>query len=202
MTQSSPASLDQLRRSLAAVDELVSTVRPDQWSAPTPCDEWDVRRVVDHLVGMNRVFTAMLAGAPPPQRGEGLSGAALPPAFRESAAALLDAFSAPGVLDRSFSGPLGTATGADRLRIRLYDLLAHGWDVAIAIGRPAPLPEDAVAASLAFVRGHLSDDARPGRFAPAQAVPDTASALEQLMAFLGRRTPTRRDGASRGGGAG
>ena len=59
---------------------------------------------------------------------------------RESAAALLAAFGQPGVLDRGYQGPLGPATGGDRLRIRLYDLLAHGWDLAQATGQSARLP--------------------------------------------------------------
>jgi len=178
--------LDQLRRSFAAVDALISGIGPHQWSAPTPCDEWDVRRVVEHLVGMNRVFAAILAGEAPPQRGDELPGEALTPAFRESAATLLDAFARPGVLGRSYTSPLGTATGRDRLLIRLYDLLAHGWDLARATGQVAHLPEDAAADSLSFVRNQLSDDARPGRFAAARTAPGTAPAIEQLVAFLGR----------------
>src|SRR5579884_4390418 len=112
MTGSPPDLLDQLQRSVAAVDALIGSIRPDQWSAPTPCEGWDVRRLVEHLAGLNRVFAAMLGGEPPPQRGEGLPGEALPRAFRESAATLVAAFAEPGVLDRSYAGPLGTATGA------------------------------------------------------------------------------------------
>jgi uncharacterized protein (TIGR03086 family) len=118
--------LDQLRRSLAAVDLLISRIRPEQWSASTPCSEWDVGGVVDHLTGMIRVFAAMLAGEAPPQRGEELPVEARPQAFRDSAVALFDAFARPGALERSYTGPLGSATGSERLRIRLYDLLAHG----------------------------------------------------------------------------
>jgi len=182
------APLDQLRRSLAAVDALIDKIRPGQWSSPTPCTEWDVRRVVDHLVGMNRVFAAMLAGDAPPQRGDDPAVEALPQAFRDSAAALLDAFTRPGVLERSYTSPLGRATGAERLKIRLYDLLAHGWDLAVATGQPAQLPADAAEDSLSFVHEQLRDDARPGRFGPPLTVPDDASAIERLVAFLGRST--------------
>jgi uncharacterized protein (TIGR03086 family) len=179
--------LDQLRRSLAAVAALISSIRPDQWSAPTPCEQWDVHRVVEHLVGMNLVFAAMLADERPPQHGEGLPSDELPQAFSDSAATLLRAFAEPGALDRSYTGPLGIATGSDRLKIRLYDLLAHGWDLAVATGQPAQLPDDAAEFVLGFVREQLSDDARTGRFGPPQAVPDGASALEHLVTFLGRR---------------
>ena len=60
--------LNQLGRSLAAVGGLVSNIRPEQWAAPTPCTDWTVRELVSHLVGMNRVFAALLADEPPPRR--------------------------------------------------------------------------------------------------------------------------------------
>ena len=143
--------------------------------------------MVNHLIGMNRVFAAMLAGQPPPPR---------PPAdhveddpvraYRDSAAELLAAFSRPGVLERSYAGPLGTATGAERLQIRLYDLLAHGWDLAQATGQPADLPDDLAEQSLAFAQAQLAGQARSGRFGPPQDAAEPASAIARLAAFLGR----------------
>jgi uncharacterized protein (TIGR03086 family) len=181
----------QLDRAFAAVGELIAKVRPEQWSAPTPCTDWTVRRLVDHLIGMNRVFAALLVDEPPPQR---------PPAdhievdpvgaYRDSAARLLAVFEQPGVLERVYTGPLGAATGAQRLQIRMYDLLAHGWDLATATGRPVELPVDVTENSLAFVRIQLTDDARPGRFGPAQQVADNAPAIDQLVGFLGRSVTT------------
>jgi uncharacterized protein (TIGR03086 family) len=177
--------LDQLTRSFAAVGDVIGKVPADKWTAPTPCPDWTVTQVVGHLAGMNRVFAAMLADQSAPRRG----GPDDEPerAFRESAAALLLAFAEPGVLDRTFRSPLGAATGAERLQIRLYDLLAHGWDISRAIGQPAQLPDDAAEQALAFARNQLRDDARPGRFAAAQALSAAAPALDRLVAFLGRR---------------
>jgi uncharacterized protein (TIGR03086 family) len=188
MPESTDDLLAQLRRSVVAVDTLIGKIHQKQWSAPTPCEQWDVRRVVEHLIGMNLVFSAMLADEPLPQRGAELPDGSLAETFRDSAAALIAAFAQPGALDRSYRSPLGSATGADRLRIRLYDLLAHGWDLAVATDQPPDLPDDAAENSLAFVRVQLSDDARPGRFGPPQTVPQDAAAIERLVAFLGRRT--------------
>jgi uncharacterized protein (TIGR03086 family) len=179
--------VEQLGRALAAVGELIGRVRPEQWAAPTPCSDWTVRRLVDHLIGMNLVFTALLAGETPPPRPAADHVDADPVgAYRDSAAGLLAAFSQPGVLDRVYHGPLGAATGAERLQIRLYDLLAHGWDLARATGQPVELPEDAAERSLKFVRVQLTEDARPGRFGPVQPVAGDAPAIERLVAFLGR----------------
>lgn len=184
-------SISQLGRAFAAVDVLISNIRADQWSAPTPCPEWTVRQVVNHLIGMNRVFAALLAGQPPPRPPADHGGDDPVRAYRDSAAALLAAFSQPGVLERSYTGPLGTATGAERLQIRLYDLLAHGWDLAQATGQPADLPDDLAEQSLAFARTQLAGQARSGRFGPAQNAAEPASAIERLAAFLGRPVSAR-----------
>jgi uncharacterized protein (TIGR03086 family) len=185
--------VEQLGRASGAVAGLISNIRADQWSAPTPCTDWTVRQLVNHLIGMNRVFAALLAGQPPPPRPSADHIEDDPVgAYRDSAAVLQAAFGRPGVLEHTYNGPLGTATGAERLKIRLYDLLAHGWDLARATEQPADLPDDLAAQSLAFARTQLAGQARPGRFGPAQIVAEQAPAIERLAAFLGRPVSTGR----------
>src|SRR5215217_7097334 len=180
---------DDLARACAAVRDLIINIGPEQWAAPTPCSEWDVRRLVAHLTGMNRVFVALLNDEPIPRPPSAVADVDAIGAFEDSAAALQAVFDRPGALERTYVGPLGTATGAERLQIRLYDLLAHGWDLAQATGQPAALPEDLAEQALAFARTYLADQARPGRFAPAQLAADHAPAIERLAAFLGRAVP-------------
>ena len=87
---------EQLGRAFDAVAGLISNIRADQWSAPTPCPDWTVRQVVNHLIGMNRVFAALLAGQPPPPRPSANHVEDDPVgAYRGSAAALLAAFGLP-----------------------------------------------------------------------------------------------------------
>jgi uncharacterized protein (TIGR03086 family) len=183
--------VEQLNQALAAVGELIAGVRADQWSGPTPCTDWTVRRLVEHLIGMNQVFAALLAEQPPPPRDIAGFGDDPAGAYRASAAALLAVFGHPGVLERTYQGPLGAATGAERLQIRLYDLLAHAWDLAQATGRRLELSDELAERSLAFVRAQLSEDSRPGRFAPAQPIAENAPALDRLAAFLGRQVSAR-----------
>ena len=183
--------VEQLGCAFEAVARLIENIGADQWSAPTPCTDWTVRQVVNHLIGMNRVFVALLAGEPPPPRpSEGHVEDDSVGAYCGSAAALQAAFGRPGVLERSYHGPLGTATGAERLQIRLYDLLAHGWDLAQATEQSLVLPDDLVEQSLAFAQIQLTEQARPGRFGPAQMVARQAPAIERLVAFLGRPVNT------------
>jgi uncharacterized protein (TIGR03086 family) len=185
--------IERLASAFDAVGALIALLPPGQWSAPTPCADWTVRQLVDHLIGMNRVFTALLAGQTPPRRPAADHVEADPVgAYLNTASALVCAFAAPGVLDREYEGPLGSATGAERLQIRLYDLLAHGWDLARATGQRVELSDEIAEQSLAFARTQVTDQARPGRFAPAQVVDEQAPAIERLAAFLGRPVKTAR----------
>lgn len=135
---------------------------------------------------MNLVFVALLNDQAPPERGANRIGGDAIGAYRESGAELIAAFDQPGVLERAFNGPLGSATGMERLQIRLYDLLVHGWDLAQATGQPAELPEDLAEQALAFARIQLAAQPRTGRFDPAQSISEDASAIDRLAAFLGR----------------
>ena len=172
--------------------ELIDRIAGDQWTAPTPCTEWTVRDVVDHLVGMNLVFVAMFEESPMPERGADRLGADPAEAYRRSAAALQAAAARPGVLERSQETPVGAATGAERLQWRVADLLTHGWDLVQATGIAAQLPDDLVEQALAFARAQLPSQPRGGRFAEPQPIPDDAPAIEQLAAFTGRPVPWTR----------
>jgi uncharacterized protein (TIGR03086 family) len=183
------AIVDDLARASAVVGDLIDRIAAGQWAAPTPCAEWNVRDLVSHLVGLNLVFVAMLQGSPMPERGTDRLGTNPAGAYRQSATALQAAATLPGVLERSQATPLGVATGADRLRWRIADLLVHGWDLRQATGAPAELPGDLVEQALQFVRAELPSQPRTGRFDDPQPVSDNAPGIDRLAAFTGRPVP-------------
>jgi len=79
------------------------------------CTDWTVRHLVDHLIGMNRVFTALLADEPAPRRPAAGHVESDPVGtYRETAAALLLAFASPGVIER-MSRCCSTAGGTLRV---------------------------------------------------------------------------------------
>lgn len=171
--------------------ELIDRIAADQWTAPTPCTEWSVRDLVGHLVGMNLVFVAMFEESPMPERGVDRLGADPAGAYRRSAAALQTAAARPGVLERTRSTAVGTATGVERLQWRIADLLTHGWDLVQATGVEADLPDDLAEQALTFARAQLTTQPRTGRFADPQRIRDNAPAIDRLAALTGRPVPWR-----------
>jgi uncharacterized protein (TIGR03086 family) len=177
-----------------ATGRLVAGVRADQWELPTPCSEWTVRQLVNHLVGGTRMVSGALRGEPLPSPGdlrrrldEDQLGDDAVAAYRDSDAGMLAAFGVPGVLERSYAIPAGTLPGPAVLHVRTVEALVHGWDLAVATGQQAGFPDDVAAGELAFSRGLLGQippDRRP--FGPPQPVPDDAPALDRLVALLGR----------------
>ncbi|HEY7013257.1 MAG TPA: TIGR03086 family metal-binding protein [Streptosporangiaceae bacterium] len=187
--------VDQLGTAFDATGQILTAVRDEQWSAPTPCSEWTVRDLVGHMVTSNHAFVRILNGAPPqaaagtpPEAavGSGADGG-LVEAYRDSAAALLRAFRQPGVLDRVHTVPIGPVPGIAALHLRITEVLVHGWDLARATGQHADFPEDLAEQELAFSRSKLADiPAGRTPFAPPQPVPEDAPAIDRLVALLGR----------------
>lgn len=181
--------VEHLKRSLDDTGAVITGVRDDQWNLPTPCAEWAVRDLVDHLIAGNHMFARVLLGDSPSTAPD--QDAAVPPSrpaeYRESAAALQAAFGAPGVMDRVVTLPVGTVPGAVALHLRLIESLVHGWDLAQATGQSPVYDEQLAEQELAFTRQMLpkiQSDHRP--FGPAQAVDGDAPALDRLAACLGR----------------
>ncbi|WP_216892692.1 TIGR03086 family metal-binding protein [Nocardia alni] len=172
-----------LQRAFAAVGGLIDRIGPEQWPAPTPCSEWNVRQVVDHLIGLNRLMTAQLGGDPVP---DGRPSDDPVGDYRTSSAELVAVFAAPGMLEKVFPSSFGDLLGEMRLRVRLADLLTHGWDLFRATGIRADIPEDLAEESLALVQRQMVGAARGGRFGDPQPVADDAPALDRLAAFTGR----------------
>jgi uncharacterized protein (TIGR03086 family) len=195
MTEPDAQALVALRGALDGMGQLVQGVRPDQWSGPSTCAEWDVRALDNHVVFGNRSFTGILTGqAGPPQeqirtmRDQDQLGDDPVAAWRDSAAALLAAFAAPGVLDRTFRSPFGAMPGAGLAGLRLTETLVHGWDLARSTGQSPPFDDAVARAALDFTLRQLPPGADRSSFPfdPAQPVPADAPAIDRLAAHLGR----------------
>jgi uncharacterized protein (TIGR03086 family) len=174
----------------ADVDRLIAATAPEQLGDATPCEGWDVRTLLNHVVGGNAFFLARATGAPEPSRDDDFVGDDALGAYRASVAALTDAFGAEGFLAKPVKTPFGDGVGAVLITMRINEYLIHGWDLAVATGQPRDFDPDVVAFGEKFLRSRpipRSDSGGP--FGAEQEVPPGASAVDSLAAYMGRRVP-------------
>lgn len=185
--------MDAKKQATLAVElltPLVEGTRPDQLSAATPCSKWAVRDLMMHFVGGGHMFAAAFRGEPmdvtePPGDLLGNDHVA---AYRAAVADFLAATEELASLDKPVELPIGTVPAEVALRIAAGDLLVHGWDLSQATGQPFDPPADFVGEADAFYRMAISPQLRDGdTFADEVDVAPSASALERLVAFAGRR---------------
>jgi uncharacterized protein (TIGR03086 family) len=170
------ANVDQLADALERTGRLIAGIRDDQWHDPTPCAEWDVRAVVDHLIKGNASLAAALG-----------AGEAATTDYQDVSARLLDAVRRPGVIDGMVTIPFGTVPAEFALHLRLTELLVHGWDIARATGQKPDFPEDLAEEELRFSERAVQQ-LPSGRtpFGPPRPAPDNAPTIDRLAALLGR----------------
>ncbi|HZX06437.1 TIGR03086 family metal-binding protein [Kribbella sp.] len=133
-------------RTVANFAELVAGVAADQWSAPTPCTDWDVRALVNHVVGEERWTPPLMEGRTIAEVGNALDGDLLEedPAGAASAAAREAEAAATRPIGKVHLS-YGDEDPREYLRQLAADHLIHGWDLAVAIGVPARMDAELVA---------------------------------------------------------
>ena len=188
-----PAAAVRQAAQLAA--SAVAAVPSDRWTAPTPCSDYDVRALVDHLAWgallSQRSATRMpldrdwsvatpapsLEGRPPEEwavaLAEELDTAA--DAWADPAAWEGDTVMGRTPMSASVVGPM-----------MLAEFVLHGWDVARAVGAPYDVPEALGDTVLAAVEP-LADMGRGGGWYGAEVpVPADAPAFERALGATGR----------------
>lgn len=130
----------------------VAAVQPGQWDDPTPCADWNVRELVNHVVGEDRWTVPMMAGQTIEDVGDSLDGDLLgddpATAAAHAARAAQASIAGPVASGATVHLSYGEEDATEYVCQLTADHLVHGWDLAVAIGsRPELDPEvvDAVA---------------------------------------------------------
>jgi uncharacterized protein (TIGR03086 family) len=169
--------------------DIIAGVTDDQRDQPTPCPDYDVATMIDHIVGWARVFEAGANGRTldedPAQYHAGPDPAA---EFRAAAAGIVASWRDEG-LDRKVTLTGGAEMdGAMAFNITLMEYTVHGWDLAVATGQPVPYTEAEAAAVIERAQVTLPPEYRGEGMGFGHAVPvaDDAPAIDRLVGFLGR----------------
>jgi uncharacterized protein (TIGR03086 family) len=172
-----------------AVERLLAAVGPDQWSAPTPCAQWDLAQLTEHLIDVNYSFATQLVGAPGTTHVNDAPAHAVVERYRASTTQLHHALVAAECNGVGLSAQL-----RGRLALRVADLLIHGWDIATATEQPAHMPDEVTQEALVFAHRRMGALRRGGHFGESQPVDDHAPALDRLAALSGRASQHREKG--------
>jgi uncharacterized protein (TIGR03086 family) len=125
-------------------------VPEDAWSAATPCAEWDVRALVNHVGGEELWTVPLLEGRTIAEVGDRFDGDVLgaepKQAFDSAAKAALVAFEEPGAAERTVHLSFGDTPSSEYAMQLIADHVIHGWDLAVATGNDAQIDDGLVAA--------------------------------------------------------
>jgi uncharacterized protein (TIGR03086 family) len=169
--------------------ELVASVDDDAWTSSTPCADWDVRALVNHVVGEQLWAPHLVGGETIADVGDRYDGDVLgddpKAAWRRSIGPSVDAFTGAD-LDGTVHLSYGDEKTEEYLVQMLTDAAVHGWDLAKGIGgdtdidgETAKLLLDHWSERQAMVRGS-------GVFGDQVDVGADASTQDKLLALLGR----------------
>jgi uncharacterized protein (TIGR03086 family) len=168
-------------QALAAVCEVVATIGGVDLHRPTPCPEWDVATLGDHLIDtIARLGAAAGIQTAPPYGGP------IDQRIRQVTQPILTGWRRRGLVDDVvFSGRTLPAHLA--LGILSLELVVHAWDFAAALNRPLDVSDAHAAFVLGLARQTLTAESRAiAGFDPPVDVPANAGELDQLIGFTGR----------------
>lgn len=185
-----PEVAELFARSVDQFLAVAGRVQDDAWGRPTPCTDWDVRALMNHLVGEERWIVPLMEGRTIAEVGDGLDGDQLGSAPREAAVAAGKAATAsmsePGAMGRTVHLSFGDFSGADYAWQMLADHVVHTWDLAAATGQDRQLDPALVAATAAWWTGWEAAYRGAGAVAPTVEVGPDASGQDRLIASFGR----------------
>ena len=176
-------ALDDTRRFIAGIT-------PAQWTGPSPCSDWDVRALVNHVVSGNFWVAPLVEGQTIAEVGDRYDGDVLGDdpleTYDRSSAEAASAFRAPGAMEAPVAVSYGPVPGALYAGHRFIDVLIHGWDVAQATGQDTTLDPDLLDACWEVLEPQIDLLAGSGMFGTRHDVPDGASTETRILCLLGR----------------
>ena len=192
---------------VAVARGVIAGVRPEQLTAPTPCDDFDVRAMLGHLLNvLDRVGVIGQGRDPFTAESPALPGDdGWVAAWDATAEAVRAVWSDDAVLERVVVLPWSQLPGGETLLGYLNEIVVHTWDLATATGQAVAFDDAVVAAAFAAIRQTLPGPNRTELFAelskglPADmgpfvapfgdlvVVPDDAPLIDQLIGWNGRR---------------
>ncbi|MBF8193074.1 TIGR03086 family protein [Nonomuraea sp. K274] len=168
-----------MRGAADRASELIRNVREDQLALPTPCQDYDVKELINHMEWVASLFESVALGGEfvPPKDYTG--------DFPERVGRMLAVWERPEAWE-GVSEAMGGLPKPVLANMALTDLVAHGWDLARATGQDYDVDVDTAAALLAFGAQMAPMGRERGAFGDEVSVPDDAPPLDRFLGVIGR----------------
>lgn len=181
-----------LKRAVELTGGIVAGVRADQYDGSTPCPEYSVRDLCNHVVAVLRRVAVIGRGgsfADVPHFAPDVADGEWKKAWDTAARDVAGVWSDPTVLGREIDLPWGAVPGAVAAVIYTNEFVLHAWDLATATGQRPEWPSEVLAAPLANMRRAVPAEPReaPVPFGPVVEVPEDAPDIDRLVAWYGRQ---------------
>jgi uncharacterized protein (TIGR03086 family) len=181
---------DEMLTSLQSIHanalRLASQIGDDQWALPTPCSEWDVSQLVNHITGSIHVLSdAAERVSPTMEPNDDHSGDDPVGALKAATEKSQRAWTADGALDGMVTVP-GDMPASVCLGITILDSGTHVWDLATAIGANHGLTNADIAVIDSMNRRVVMGDVRAGGGFGQELESASDEALTSMLAFVGR----------------
>lgn len=174
-------------RAVALADRVISAIGVEQLGDPTPCTEWSVRQLLNHVVKQMLSFVAVVTAGRRPKAGRDHLDNDPLAAFRAAADKLRQALAAPGVVGTGDPTVPAEGPGLWTLNLSVIELTVHSWDLATATGQRTDIDPALAHWVLETLRDGLPPDRPDGSYAPEQPAPAYLAVAERMAAFAGRR---------------
>lgn len=171
--------------------DLVEQIDDSQWGGTTPCADWSVRDLVNHVVGEALWIAPLFEGKTIAEVGSALDGDILgddpKQTWRQARNSALQILDQPGVLAKTVHLSYGDQTGTQYMEPMAIDAIIHAWDLAAAIGADRKINSDLVDYALKAVQEMLAKYGRGGFFGPEFQLTSEQSQdhQNQLLALTG-----------------
>jgi uncharacterized protein (TIGR03086 family) len=179
------------RRAVDGFGERVHAVRDEQWNRPTPCPDWDVRALCNHIVNESLWTPPMFAGQTIEEVGDRFDGDVLgddpKKQWDETARAAVDAVQQDGAMDRIVHLSFGDVPGREYALQLFADYLIHSWDLARGIGGDDNLDPELVDECAKWFESMEDLYRSGGAIGDRPGVSDGADPQTRLLAMFGRR---------------
>jgi uncharacterized protein (TIGR03086 family) len=180
--------IERIEKATEEASKAVAGVKLDQLSNPTPCAEYDLKGVLEHMIGgLEMLRSAAETGKAVLPEGTDWVGSDPSAAYDAGREKLLAAIRSPGALEKNWEMPFGAMPGAMMAGIAFMEHLTHAWDVKKATGQDTALPDDLVNECLELVTPMDAMLRMPGVCGPKVEVPADASPTDKLAGFMGRQ---------------